>query len=150
MDPYCSMTLLLTSVFERDILCVDKNTSESYYTPTPLPISCTSVKPLHTVQRFAHFPWNPNSGELGNGESVSEWNTGVGMTCKCMGRGGRVIAYWDDRARYEWKKGPTLWAPALQMKGWWESNINVLFGISFTLKPNKKLTTKIVFSNYDP
>ncbi len=25
------------------------------------------------------------------------------------------------------------------MKCWWESNINFLFGISFTLKPNKKL-----------
>jgi hypothetical protein len=29
------------------------------------------------------------------------------------------------------------------MKGWWKSNMNVLFGISLTLKPNKKLTTKI-------
>ncbi len=28
----------------------------------------------------------------------------------------------------------------LQMKGWWESNINV-----FTLKPNKKFTTRINF-----
>ncbi len=27
----------------------------------------------------------------------------------------------------------------LLLKGCWESNINVLFGISFTLKPNKKL-----------
>ncbi len=32
---------------------------------------------------------------------------------------------------------------ALQMKSRWESNINVLFGISFSLKPNKKLTTRI-------
>ncbi len=31
------------------------------------------------------------------------------------------------------------WAHVLQMKCWWESNINFLFGISFTLKPNKKL-----------
>jgi hypothetical protein len=31
----------------------------------------------------------------------------------------------------------------LQMKSWWESNINVLFGISFTLKTNKKLTKRI-------
>ncbi len=31
----------------------------------------------------------------------------------------------------------------LHMKSWWESNINVLFGISFTLKPNKILTTRI-------
>jgi hypothetical protein len=31
----------------------------------------------------------------------------------------------------------------LQRKGRWESNINVLFGISFTLKANKKLTTRI-------
>jgi hypothetical protein len=33
--------------------------------------------------------------------------------------------------------------PYLQMKVRWESNINVLFGISFTLKPNKKLTARI-------
>ncbi len=33
--------------------------------------------------------------------------------------------------------------PTLQMKGQWEFNINVLFEISFTLKPNKKLTTMI-------
>ncbi len=33
----------------------------------------------------------------------------------------------------------------LQMMGWWESHINVLFGIAFTLKPNKTLTTWIKF-----
>ncbi len=33
--------------------------------------------------------------------------------------------------------------PQLQIKGRWESNINVLCGISFTLQPNMKLTTRI-------
>jgi hypothetical protein len=35
-----------------------------------------------------------------------------------------------------------LWT-SVQKKGEWESNINVLFEVSFTLKPNKKLATRI-------
>ncbi len=44
-----------------------------------------------------------------------------------------------------WVRRRGIWDPivTLQMKGRWESNMNVLFGISISLKPNKKLTTRI-------